>query len=119
MPNTMHKPDLTFGAQPTLISGDALLSWLTESFPEFQDGHWSMCPRPGKDCTGPSQYMALTEEACRNAPDITADPKSLVRKDIPEHRRGDYHHLYVTDVVAFAVARGVLADDYLIVHHKW
>lgn len=114
-----EKPDLTFGAQPTVIDGSALRDWLVRSFAEFQVGHWSMCPRPGQDCVGPSQFMALTEEACYNAPDITSDPKSLARKDIAEHQRGDYHHLYVTDVVAFAVARGVLEDDYLLVHHKW
>ena len=102
-----------------VIDGGALESWLTETFPEFQVGHWSIVPRPHEHCRGESRYMAMVDDACNDAPEITADPKTLAAKDIEEHQRGDYHHLYVDHVVAFAVACGVLSSDYVVVYHKW
>lgn len=115
----MSTSDFLHSSRPLpVISGEALQDWLG-SLAEFQVGNWSLCPRPHTHCTGESLYMALVDGACSDFPEITSDPRTLLAKDIKEHQRGDYHHLYVDHLVAFAVKRGVLDGDSVVVYHAW
>jgi len=90
---------MLFNPQPTVINGSELQDWM-ENFPELKD--FSIIPRPdNQDCIGESKFMALVD--IENDPSITTDPSTLASKDVLEHQRGDYHHVYVHDALDFAV----------------
>lgn len=105
---------------PVVLDGEALLEWLL-TFPEFQKGSWEIIPDYPFDCKGESKWIARVEAPRDYAPadTITTDPESLARLDVKEFQRGDYHHLYVAHVIAFAQVRGVLGEGNYFVYCAW
>ena len=101
--------------QPKVIDGEFLLEWMRDQ-PGLED--FEIVPQKPWDCTGESRYMAEVDIE-DNDPTITTDPASLAAKDIKEYQRGDYHHVYVQDVLEFAYKSGIITDTYVLVIHKW
>lgn len=101
--------------QPTVIDGSALQDWL-RTFPALTDFH--IIPRDsGQDCEGESKFMSMVD--INDDPAITTDPATLAAKDVLKFQRGDYHHIYVSDALDFAVKRGVVTDTFVIVSYSW
>ena len=100
--------------QAPIIDGWTLRQWLRKQ-PGLEN--FEIIPHKPFDCTGESKFTA--EVYIENDPTITTDPKTLTTKDVMEYQRGNYHHVYIQDVLDFAYKCGIIKDTYVFVIYKW